>query len=380
MKKLICCFICLCFVLFITGCNNDDDYSDQIKVTFHLEGGTYMNCTRAVVLYFNCSDDNPIHICPPNEVSNNEITRSGYDLTGWYKTKNVDGENVSYVDEFDFANETINKDGLTLYAKWEKKIVYSYNVCYKDSTGETIILGTYKVKVGDKFEDYLKYANKNYGNTPLGFFDEEGNEWNADFTHPGGEASLAVNVYVQYLEGEFKIVKSANDLGTLIKSSQNIYLANDIDLAGKNLSFDNYRGHLIGNGYTISNFNLNYDARSLLNDFEEESGVLCLSLFGRTKDAIIEDINFANVTFVLKTNLSKTKKIYVAPIAVSMNETQLKNINFTGTFEIEQLPNNFDVEENLVVVYDSAYYIRDELSTVENVNVTFTNIQNNEEE
>lgn len=33
-----------------------------------------------------------------------------------------------------------------------------------------------------------------------------------NFTHPGGETDLTIQVFVEYIEGEFAIVKNANDL------------------------------------------------------------------------------------------------------------------------------------------------------------------------
>jgi hypothetical protein len=71
-----------------------------------------------------------------------------------------------------------------------------------------------------------------------------------------------------------------------------------------------------------------------------------------------------------------THKIYVAPLAVSMEDTTIKNVTFNGTFEIINLPSGFNVEENLIVVNDSAYYLIDDLSKIENVSINLTNITN----
>ena len=379
MRRIIYCLICLLLLTFISGCNEESEYDGQVKITFHLEGGIYMNCTRPVVLYFDYSDDDANYICAPDELTRKEITRSGYDLLGWYKTKVEDGEEVSYLDEFNFETDTVGKEGLILYAYWEKKVQYTYNVCYLDSSNEVVVLGTYKVKSGETFDDYLDYANKNWGYTALGYYDETGNPWDKEFAHPGGDESLAINVYVKYLDGEYTIVKTADDLKKTISSSQNIYLANDIDLGGKDLCFKNYRGTLIGNGYTISNFNLLFGVGrdDLVDDFEDEGKTsLCISLFGSTNGASIENVNFTNVTFKLDTTFKLTHKIYIAPLAVTMEDTVIKNVNFSGTLEIINLPSGFNVEENLFIISDTAYYLKDDLSIIENVDVVLTNITN----
>ena len=136
MKKIIYTIICLLLITFMCGCEDENNYEGQVKVTFHLEGGTYMNCTRPVVLYFDYSDDEANYICSPIDLTRKEITKSGYNLVGWYKTKIEDGEEVSYSDEFNFETDTVGKEGLNLYAYWEKKIVYAYNGNVFVSTGD----------------------------------------------------------------------------------------------------------------------------------------------------------------------------------------------------------------------------------------------------
>ena len=377
MKKIICYFICLLLITFVSACDEEVNYDGQVKVTFHLEGGTYMNCTRPVVLYFDYSDDDANYICSPDVLTRKEITRSGYNLAGWYKTKVENGENISYEDEFNFETDTVGKEELTLYAYWEKDTIFAYNVCYLKGN-EKVVLGTYKVKAGAKFEDYMNYAKKNKGNTPLGYFDAEGNEWDKEFKHPGGNESLTIDVYVQYLEGDWTIVKTADDLKGRIAGNKNIYLANDIDMGGKDLCFDNYRGKLNGNGFTISNFNLLFGAgkNDLVEDLDGEGlKSIVLSLFGKTKNATIENINFTKVTFKLDASFKNIQKIYVAPLAITMENTILKNVNFNGIFELVKIHDDFSLE-NLIIVSSEAYYKKDDLSSIENVNVVLTKIEN----
>lgn len=375
MKKIIVLIMVL-FGFILTACDEEKTYDGQVKVTFMLEGGTYMNCTNPIVLYFDFQDNESNYICTPTDLTSQTVEKSGYELIGWYKTKSGEGDNVTYSDEFDFENDTVGKDGITLYACWDKNIKYSYNVCWYNDKGELKTLGSYSVQVGEKFEDYSNFYKRNIGYTALGYYDEEGNPWNEEFTHPGGESDLAVNVIVKYIKGTYTLVDSADDLGKLVKTSQNIYLLNDIDLEGADFSFDNYRGTIIGNGYTISNFNLNYSVskNDLVDDFTDVGKKsLCISLFGNTNGAVIQDVNFTDVKIVLETKLSTTHKIYVAPISVSMKNTKISNVNFSGTFECVELPSGFDAAENLIVITDKPYYVKDEETTFDNVVVTLEN-------
>lgn len=376
MKKFIILFIAFLSMACLIGCDEQKNYDDQVKVTFNLEGGTYMNCTNPVVLYFDFKENQSNLICTPTDLTNNLVERSGYELIGWFKTKNVNGDTITYSDEFDFGTDSVDINGVSLYAYWKKITKYSYNVCWYNSNNELKILGTYAVEAGEKFEDYSNFYKRNYGYTALGYYDEAGNPWNSDFVHPGGEDDLAINVIVKYIEGTYTIVNSSDDLGTLIKTSQNIYLNCDVDLEGKDFSFDNYRGTIIGNGHTISNFNLSCrtSKNDLIQDFEDVGKMsLCISLFGNTNGATIKDVNFTDVTIVLETGLSTTHKIYVAPISVSMKNTKVSNVNFNGTFEYTRLPDEFNVEENLIVINDLPYYLKDDSSSIENVVVNLKN-------
>lgn len=373
MKKYFIMIIALFLIITSVGCHRNNDYDGQVKVTFSLEGGTYMNCTNNVVLYFNFKNDEANKICSPTSLTGNDVEKSGYELVGWFKTKTDDNGSISYSDEFDFERDKVSGSELVLYAQWKKIIKYSYNVCWYQNN-EMKILGSYPVNAGEKFEDYSNYYKKNFGYTALGYFDESGLPWDWDFVHPGGDENLAINVIVKYIEGTYTIVDSSDDLGTLIKTSQNIYLTNDIDMNGSSLCFDNYRGTIKGNGHKISNFTLNYGAskNDLVDDFTDiGKKSLCLSLFGMTNGASINDVTFENVTFSLKTGLSTTHKIYVVPLAVKMEKTNISNVNFTGNVNIVELPDGFNVEENLVIVTDSGYYLKDDESNVENVNINF---------
>ena len=61
---------------------------------------------------------------------------------------------------------------------------------------------------------------------------------------------LAVNVVVEYLKGDYKLVRTARELRA--SRNGNIYLMNDIDFGGEKFAgFGNYRGTFNGNGYTI---------------------------------------------------------------------------------------------------------------------------------
>lgn len=375
LRKVIVFGLLLFALVSLSSCRNEDKYSGKTEVIFELEGGTYQNCTAPVKYYYDLNEGK--FIVEPSNITDSKVERSGYELMGWYKTKKIDGTEVTYEDEWNFTEDEISEEGVTLYAYWKKVYKYTFNVCYYDENNELQTLGSYSVKANDKFSDYLNYANKRLGYTPLGFYDEEGNEI-TDLTHPGGNQDLAINVFVKYIKGTYKIVKNASELKAA--KNQNIYLMADIDMNGEALNFGDYKSSFIGNGYTISNFIVNYTASrdSLVEDFTDSNKKsLCISLFGNTDGAHIENVTFKDAKVVVTTTLSTTFRIYVAPLSMSTKNSSFENVSFIGTYDYTRLPSNFNVEENLIFITDQAYYINDGTSTFNDIVLDVNNLKNN---
>lgn len=370
VKRLFFVFICLLVpVLCFTGCKDTKSYDGKVKIIFELEGGIYQNCTMPIVHYYDFTEDSNL-ITDPTTLTGAVIEKAGYVLEGWYKTKVENAGIVSYQDKWNFETDYVTSSGITLFAKWTKNIKYKYDVCYRDENNEVKVLGSYEVKAGEKFDDYVNYAKKRSGYTPLSYCDESGKEWDANYGHPGGDTDLTIQVFVKYLKGDYSIVRTAEDL--LYSVNDNIYLLNDIDLEGEELSFNNYKKNFIGNNHTISNFSIYYDAsrNGLMTDLEDvNSKSLYISLFGNVDGANIENVNFENVTVKVSTMLSTTYKIYVAPICVSSKNSTIKNVTFSGVYSCDRLPDGFNKEENLIYVNNDIYYVKDEQSIFENNDV-----------
>ena len=377
IKRIALLLICL-ITAVCASCATGGDYEGQGKVIFNLEGGTYQNTQRAIVHYYPV-ENGSVYICEPQQLSGEEIIRSGYHIEGWYKTKTQNGDSVEYSDKWDFESDKINEDGVTLYAKWALNIRFTYNVCYLNEAGEKVSLGEYEVKAGEKFKDFAYFAKKRTDGvyTPVAYLDCEGNAWNEAFTHPGGESSVAIDVFVEYIKGDFAIVSTASDLKKYA-SVKNIYLTENIDMNGEKLSFGDYRLQFIGNGYTVSNFAINYDPgkTGLKEDMEESSqNSLYVSLFGNANGAVIKDVNFENVTVDVNSGYSLTYKIYIAPLGINLTNTQISNVSFSGTYIFTRLPwKNEDktYDESRVIVASGAVFPSDSDSAIENVTVNFS--------
>lgn len=385
LRALVLIFA-LSLTLSFVGCNSTEQEYSGAKVIFELEGGTYKNCVLPVTHYYDIGEGETDLIADPLEYSADGITRSGYTFTGWYKTKTQNGDEVTYSDKWDFSKDVITESGITLYAGWEKETKFTYSVCYYDENGEIVVIDTYKVNAGAKFDDYAKYANKRIGYTAIPsrvsengdiwvYRNADGSAWDSSFTHPGNENQPDVKVFVEYVKGTYVIATKASDLKRA--KSSNVYLACDIDLEGESLNFGDYKKTFLGNGHTISNFSISYDntKNGVIPDFEDQTlNSLYVSLFGNAEGAVVKDVTFDKVSVVVNAGYNLTNKIYVAPLFSGMSGCTVQNVVFNATYSYEKLPSeSFIEEQRLVYVTDRVYYLAlDENSTVENAQVNVT--------
>lgn len=365
-KRRILVFIFMLFCLFfINGCTNQTTEPTGVKVTYELVGGTFQNCTLPIKQYYQFEKETCL-IKDPQTLSKDKITKSGYTLEGWYTES-------SYKNKWDFEKDSIDDKGITLYAKWERIIKYTYNVCYYDENNQLQVINSYSVQPGEKFEDWAGYAKKRPNHTPLGFYDEKGNPWDENYKHPGGEHDLAINVVVEYLEGVYALVSTAKEL--INSTSKNIYLLNDIDLNGQLFSFQGYTYTLIGNNHKISNFKVSYDSslNGLVKDFEDESLLsLHIGIFDNLENATIKDVTFENVQYVVDTYFSRIDKIYVVPLCSKVTNSTIENVTIAGNYSYRQLPNgSFDKETDLIYLttVDKFCIQKDSESTITNIQI-----------
>ena len=383
MRKLVLILIVIlsASLLLLAGCDDVVQY-EGVKVVFMLEGGTFQNGEGSVVYYYQFPEGAQNLIRPLEDFASDDddLVKNGYDLEGWYLTKKTDKDgNVSYTDKWNFDTDTVDAEGVTLYACWKKQVKYTYQV-YDFDTDE--LIATREVNQGVKFND--RYATRN-GYTLIGLFDENKNPWDSNFTHPGGETDTAVKVYAKYLEGDYTVVRTATELKIAANGNNNIYIANDIDMQGESLSFKNFTKEFLSNNCTISNFVLSYSSTkdSLVSDYEDNSKKsLSISLFGDTNGAKICDVNFTGVTVDVDTDFSQIYKIYVAPISVNAVNTEISNVTVEGTVTISLLPSDVqaDMENRLVLQLTDAVCFKDQSSTVTEFTSQLKFTENNLEE
>lgn len=378
-KRYFVIFLLLLSIAFcLSACDDTNHYDGQAKVTFDLVGGEYKNCTLPVVHYYKLQEGETCKIKELAELSRGDLIRSGYELDGWYKTLNKDG---TYADKWSFESDTIDSNGVTLYAKWKKPYKYTYQFCYNDEIfNDEVILGSFTVDEGETCQLALadiQFANARDGYTMVDYRDKDGNLWDESFVHPGGEGDLAVKVYVDYVKGDYAVVKEAGDF----VAGKDIYLARDIDMKGRKFSLSFFtKGKFEGNNHTISNFEIDYTTnRNDLVSFDNSDNNIVIGLFGLLNEATIRNVTFENVKVDVNTSFGQINNIYVAPLSGSIIKSTIDNvkvINFDCTYS--RLPSSFYqdgdrskplVEGKLNIVDDKLSYADSE-STITNCKVT----------
>ena len=367
-KKNILIVILLCLLTFVTGCNKNSEEPEGIKVIYELNGGIFQNCTLPVRQYYQYEENQKKLIYAPDKfVENDAVSKSGHELEGWYTDE-------ALTNKWNFETDEITDEGITLYAKWFKVYKYTYNVCYLNENNEKVIINSYRVNAGDTFSDRRNFAGNRKGYTPMKYVDALGNDWDFDSKHPGGDADLAIDVFVEYIEGEYKLVSTKEDFLNALSSGDNIYLLNDIDLENEAIDFGNIsKFEFIGKEHKVSNVVINkeilYAQDVSVDHLNKESHSVYVSLFGDVKNSKVIDVTFENVLFKISVTPARAKTIYIAGLTTSIVDSEISNVSINATYELVKLPEGFNVETNLIVSQNE-FIISKTNSTTNNISIS----------
>ena len=356
-RKSLLVVIIMLFLCFVSSCGKQNDEPKGIKVTYVLNGGVFQNCTLPIKQYYQYDEDDKKLIYSPEALVNDDtIVNPGYTLEGWYTE-------AEFINKWNFETDTITDSGITLYAKWKKNIVYTYNVCYFDENNNKVVINSYNVSEGEEFNDKRNFADKRDGYTPFRYMDVNRNDWDFSFKHPGGNESLAIDVYVDYIEGEFALVSTKDEFIEAVEDQENIYLLNDIDLENAEIDFGDYVNMTFeGRGFKVSNFvvhkKLLYAQDTEANHLDENSYAAYISLFGKMENSRISNVSFENVEIKISVRPRRASTIFVSPLAISVKTSTVENINISSKLTIVELPEAFD-EENLIIFQQEYISIND---------------------
>ena len=168
---------------------------------------------------------------------------SGYVIAGWARGEKDDDGNVTFqtnasgeVDYWDFDNDVVRDESFTLYAVWIRR----YSVVIYSPDGE--VAATYYLPnnndtsaeiTENNLTNVLPELDKEAKHTYLDefYYSEDMTEDSRvtfPFTYEKGE-ERELSVYASWVEGNFKIVRTADDVNTALRNGRGLYLLNDVD-------------------------------------------------------------------------------------------------------------------------------------------------------
>lgn len=265
------------------------------EVVFDLAGGASGSGDRAREELHQYVQPGSIVVRPGNNnYSGPAPAREGYTLGGYW-TGSKDGEgNITYEKKWDFGKDKVNGN-LTLYAKWLEN--YKLTVHY----GENYSLSA-EIDVSQNEDGVPSSVSEPAlsGYTALAYYAEKAaaesggadgeNALSFPYTAPFSEGNPRLEVWANTLEGEYKIVRSKQDLVSVYPGT-NIYLLADIDFEGGTVGLpDTYEGTFLGNGYKLKNFTVERESSN--SNYDTYFGLF--KTLGGT--AVIDDVTFENFT------------------------------------------------------------------------------------
>ncbi len=383
--------------VFAVGCaGSTAEYKNNVRVVYELEGGVYKNSTRAVELYYGFARGGEYAIKSVEDVTTVKIERSGYHIEGWYTSKTETDGAVSYDGKWDFATDKVKVDengkvsygGKTgednlvrLYARWSANVTYEYNVGYVDAENKYVKVGTVETEWGRSFGrakyEIAKLENDREGYTSLGRYykydaeaaNGKGEELTDDFAFEESKENVSLDIVVDYIEGNFRVVREAKDITSNASADKDknkmLFLMNDVDFGGKTVDFTIYNG-VRGNGFTLSDFKIS--VTSYVGDKDgdptapdgSEAVRVEVSLFGDMDGGEVKDVTFDNVKFEVRANNSKIEKIYFAPLAMRARNTNFERAAIRVTEFVIDLYWDHELDEpGFINDAASVYYVGD---------------------
>lgn len=360
MKKGLTALIFMLMIAALTfavaGCSGGEDSDDGIRVVYELEGGTFKNSAGPIELSYSFAEGAKRVIKPLEFKQFGELTKAGYRIEGWYKTKTVNGDETVYSDKWDFENDVVPDGGVTLYARWMLNVSYSYEIGYYD--GDTfVIVGTYKtspdIPFGERKQNVLTLANKREGFTATGRFFEDKEmtvAFDDKFAFAESEEDCAVKVVAEYVEGKYKIISDASDFESSDGEyeGRTLYILSDVDLSESDIDtvslfekndegVPRYEGIVGADGVkTISGITVNADFLNAYSDVafddaETEVGNLRVSLFGEIDGITFKNVRFTDVKVSVKADHDDIKIVYFAPLALKAENCTFENVEISVT-------------------------------------------------
>lgn len=345
LKVLFTVLLVLLTLTVFAGCkaeqdqyaiNDEDGYT--VSVQYHTNGGQFASGTYVLTDCYNVSGKTELMLLDPNDSRRSEpklAQNNGYFLAGWYTERTDTGKTdengnpiYSYSGYWDFEKDVVKLESgksysssepvLNLYAAWVPN--FSFEV-YDLKTGE--LVDSVLIDPTDPAELELELSTWDKSTGRLSKKDipvKDGHTFNglyldAEGTQKVEEASVmhagtldletatatdpAMKLYVDYMEGSFVAVYTAQDLLDKLSSGKDVIIMEDLDFTDlpwtTDISEFSYDGKIIGNGHKLTGVTLTIAPENV-----NAQEYLYAGLFGMLEEtAVIQDLAFEKVTVQL---------------------------------------------------------------------------------
>lgn len=338
--KLLLLALLAVTVLVLAGCSGEKDQyaiNDEegytVSVQYHANGGQFATNAYTMTDSYKADGKTELMLLDPNDPARQEpfkAQRQGYFLAGWYTECTETGEKdalgnpvCTYSGYWDFAADTLpleqgkaytaSEPVLHLYAAWVPNFTVEF--CDK-ATGE--VVETVAIDPTDPKQKELELSvwdentgrlskkdipvKKGYTFNGL-YLDAEGAKVEeASVLHSGVldlETATAtganMKLYVDYMEGEFTAIYTAENLVDSLSSGDDVMIMADLDFT--DIEWDyfiwgyEYNGTVLGNGHTLSNITLKIAPENVNNQEYPYAGLF--GMLGET--ATVRDLTVKNM-------------------------------------------------------------------------------------
>ncbi len=345
IKLALCCLALLLLVTVLVACNNYKPAHYDYKVTFNYNVGN--SGAKADDMYLGVFEGGLVSIRPGYSDNFSETSITGYYLEGWYKPKLDAAGNLQHDTEsgkvlleenaFDFEHERVYSD-ITLYAN----LVKSPRMLFVDAETDAVL----KIIDGKRpGESRPRPANslapkKEVDGVPYTFMGEYYADkecqtvFNFERFRFGDDD---VNVYCQFIEGSWTLVRTAREFLSAMSNGEDIYLLEDIDLSGQRYVSSTYNSEFNGNGHTVSGMTLSYTGlRGAITSRNKPDVGMFQTLLGRS---YVHDVTFENVT--INVEISSVTGLYGVRMGFfatrAENGARVENVKINGTMYLNNI-------------------------------------------
>ena len=364
---MVACLLCACGGEE-TQFDKNDASGYNVSVKFDANGGEFTTNCYTIVDSFNISGmatnaNGKVELAlidPSNALrganDTYNVAKTGYFLAGWYATRNevVDANgNVTYTYEnkWDFeqgrlevdpnAGHTASEPVITLYAAWIPMFEINF---YDRASGELLKTETYNptedvtyyVPVWDTESGAIKmfkFPSKPGYTFDAVYYDAEGTQPATEqLVHTGNvdqatgtAVNPSMNVYVDWIQGEWYHIYTAQQLASNANRTGYYELHADLDFTDVNwpnsFMYGDFSGKIIGNGHTISNVTV----------VQNNNSATRFGLFGGlVAGAELRDVTFSNITATLQAGVRVSGAAYGLFAGNIAADAVLENVTLSG--------------------------------------------------